>query len=78
MFVYSVQNQVVNTLTEIGLPCILRWVDNHRNGRKNVGGGRSGSPSKKKQVVFQDEVKSNSETSGEVVDEKEGKEDREF
>ena len=46
MFVYTVQNQIVNTFSEIGLPYVLRWVEKFRNGHNK----------NRKRVIFQDQV----------------------
>ncbi len=64
MFAYTVTNQVVNTFMEIGLPFVLRAVENYRNKRKTNSG--TSSPKGKKKVVFEDEK------------EKGGAEEREF
>jgi hypothetical protein len=51
MFAYTVTNQIVGTFLEVGLPYILRAVDEFRNGkRKNVN-----TLLKKKRVGFEDE-----------------------
>ncbi|KAG7448058.1 DUF590-domain-containing protein [Guyanagaster necrorhizus] len=64
MFAYTVTNQVVDTLMEIGLPFVLRAVEKYRNKKKtNLG---TSSPKGKKKVVFEDEK------------EKGGAEEREF
>lgn len=69
MFAYTVTNQIVGTFLEVGLPFILRWVENFRSKKdsqsKNVSPPPSmvssiasdiGSPSTpKKRVVFEDE-----------------------
>ncbi len=67
MFAYTVTNQAVNTLTEVGLPFILRRIEAYR---KNKTSGHAKSPSvssaasseksvsdsgTKKRVVFEDE-----------------------
>ncbi|GLB43323.1 putative calcium-activated chloride channel [Lyophyllum shimeji] len=71
MFAYTVTNQVVNTLQEVGLPYVLRAVAALRNGKKAAStSGGQGSPNGKngvkKRVVFEDEK------------EKGGMEEREF
>jgi len=68
MFAFTVTNQVVATITDIGLPYILRAVESFRNGK----GFRSGSAkghSKKKRVAFDDEP---------VGQDAHGREEREF
>lgn len=54
MFAFTVTNQVVDTVTDIGLPYILRAVESFRNGKgfRNSNGKGHG---KKKRVAFDDE-----------------------
>lgn len=76
MFAFTVTNQVINTFLEIGLPFILRAVDNLRNGRGlsfAPPGGANGVGAKKKRVMFEDEA-----SESEVAKHANGKEEREF
>jgi anoctamin-10 len=68
MFAYTVTNQIINTLTEVGLPFVLRRLAAFRNGKKGVStpGSPGGKNGVKKRVVFEDEK------------EKGGMEEREF
>lgn len=76
MFAFTVTNQVVNTFLEIGLPFVLRAVENVRSGRgfsfaPPTTGANAGA--KKKRVMFEDEASEN-----EVAKNANGKEEREF
>lgn len=77
MFAYTVTAQIINTVTEIGLPYVLRFVDSFRNVKSRKGHGSGG---KMKRVVFEDDAAKQQRTSEkDAVDtEKEGKEVREF
>ncbi|KAG5643871.1 hypothetical protein DXG03_009501 [Asterophora parasitica] len=65
MFASMVTNQVVNTLTEVGLPFVFRAIASLRNSKKTAEGANTKSGVKKR-VVFEDEK------------EKGGMEEREF
>ncbi|THH32040.1 hypothetical protein EUX98_g2150 [Antrodiella citrinella] len=77
MFAFTVTNQVVDTFLEVGLPFVLRAVENFRNGKglsfAPPAGGSTNGGAKKKRVMFEDEA-----SESEVAKSANGKEEREF
>ncbi|KAF7983670.1 hypothetical protein HWV62_19567 [Athelia sp. TMB] len=69
MFAFMVTNQVINTLTEVVVPYVIRKVKEYKAEKADKAAGGDG---KKKKVAFEDEVKGGTESDMET------KEDREF
>ena len=57
VFAYTVTNQVINTFLEVGLPFILRWVNDLRSGNKSVKGMFNGKEEKKREATESTEDK---------------------
>jgi hypothetical protein len=63
MYAYTVTNQIIGAFLEVGLPFIMRFVDNYK-ARRNNGNEKKQATTKK--VVFEDEKNGNGENKEEV------------